>query len=114
MTITSALRKFAELNDGMYPQVKVIYGDVTQAKMLELGGYTGQTRGERARENLFKEMEATIGWGTMNQIMRENATAEYHGLEVGPEDADKVLFRWKKNGATHVIHGDLRTTTLKE
>lgn len=113
-TMTSALKKFAALNGGKYPQVKVIYGDVTQAKMLELGGYEGVIRGERARENQFADiMQSTRGWGAMNQIMRENATAEYHGLEVGPEDADKVLFSWKeKDGATLVIYGDLRTAEL--
>lgn len=115
-TITSALKKFAALNRGKYPQVKVIYGDVTQAKMLELGGYTGVVRGERAKEKLFAEiMESTIGWGAMNQIMREKSSAEYHGLEVDPADANKVLFSWKnKDGATVVIYGDLRTATLKK
>ncbi|MCH9654885.1 MAG: hypothetical protein K0U86_01965 [Planctomycetes bacterium] len=110
-SIISAFKLFAVLNDGKYPQVSMIYGDVTLSTLLELAGYAGRKPGAWMREEKYTKIkESGLGWGTLNQIMRTNAEASYNGLVVGPGDSDKVLFRWKLNdGSYQVIYGDLRT-----
>ena len=50
------------------------------------------------------------GFAWINSILRENADAAYYGKEVGPDDKDKVLLRWKlDDGRYTVIFGDLRS-----
>jgi outer membrane lipoprotein-sorting protein len=109
--IVSALRFFAELNDGRYPEVEVIYGDVTRDTLLELAGFGGKELSEYIREKDYERiLEATGGFGTMNVIQRNNADAEYNGLQVTPSDKDAVLFRWRlDDGTSQIIYGDLHT-----
>ncbi len=113
--IVEALRVFAELNDGMYPQVKVIYGDVTHDKLMQLAGYAGRKPGDWIREENYRRvMDSTRGWALMNEIQRDDADAAYYGLDVTPSDEGKVLFRWKlDDGGYQAIYGDLHTGKVK-
>ncbi|QDV25427.1 hypothetical protein [Aureliella helgolandensis] len=113
--IIQSLRIFAELNDGKYPQVSVVYGDVIQAQLLKLGGYSMPVDREQVRDKEYQEiMESTRGWAIMNGIMRDNAYASYHGFEVTPQDSDQALFQWRlDNGHEQVIYGDLHAETLE-
>ena len=46
-------------------------------------------------------------------LVGENKDPAYYGETVGPEDADKVLLRWKQDdGQYRVIFGDLRAKTI--
>jgi hypothetical protein len=52
---------------------------------------------------------ARFGFAVLNTIQRHNPDAVYYGKVVGPNDKDKVLFRWKRaDGNYQVIFGDLR------
>ena len=115
-SITSAFQLFAEMNKGKYPQVTVIYGDVTRDTLMKLAGYANREPGKWMQEEQYQKIQqSTIGWATINQIMRTDAEASYHGLEVGPTDKDKVLFRFKlADGSYQVIFGDLRTEKVSK
>ena len=58
-------------------------------------------------------LEATRGLGTINVTLRDNPDAAYHGLQVDPEDKNKVLLRWQlEDGRFQVIYGDLRSESV--
>jgi outer membrane lipoprotein-sorting protein len=108
--IRAALKRYAELSQGEYPRVEVVYGDVTRDKMLELAGIKGRPTAEKIRTKEYLDiMNSTRGFATLNGIQRDNADAAYYGLTVGPKDAGKVLVRWRlDDGKYQVMYGDLR------
>ncbi len=108
--IKAAFRYYAELSGGHYPRVKMVYGDVTQAEMRKFAGYEGPVKSEWFPQKAYgKILEVTGGLARINTILRENPDASYHGIEVGPDDANQVLMRWKlPNGNYQVLYGDLR------
>ena len=90
----------------------MVYGDTTLAKLLELGGFANRKPGDSIRtDKLYQRIRATSsGWGRINRILADNPDASYHGKEVGPDDKDRILLRWKlKDGSFQTIYGDLRT-----
>ena len=112
VAIVRSLSLFAELNEGKYPQVKVIYGDVMQRKLMELAGFADLDLDDQiVKSDLFKRiLESTIGWATMTQIMQNNPEAAYNGIDVNVGDKEKVLVRWRlRDGSLQVIYGDLRS-----
>ena len=113
-SIALALKNYSEVGNGKYPQVTMVYGDVTRDKMYEFAGYTGRdTKEFNHEDNYVKILEAGIGFGWMNKIMRENEDARYNGLIVGPTNSDDVLFSWKRDdGRFQVIYGDLKIATV--
>lgn len=112
--ITASLQTFADLSSGKYPQVKVIYGDVTRDAARKLAGFKGAPTPEEMRSKEYgKIMEATRGWARMNEIMATNSNAAYYGLKVAAKDKDRVLFRWKlDSGDYQVIYGDLHSESV--
>lgn len=114
--IADAFKLYAELNDGKYPQVNVIYGDVAIARLRQLSGIKPHNVGDLQKDielkKKYSKIEATIeAWEEVSRIMRENPTAEYNGLTVSSSDRDKVLFKWRRSdGKYQVIHADLRTS----
>jgi len=112
--ITAAFKQYAELSGGHYPRVKMVYGDVTQAEMRKLGGYEGPVQTEWFPQKVYGEILAvTGGLARINTILRENPDASYHGIDVGPSDADKVLMRWKlPDGNYQLLYGDLRSEVV--
>ena len=64
---------------------------------------------------MYKRIQdSAAGWHFINQIRRDNPEASFNGLPVGPEDKNKVLFRWKlEDGSYQSIYGDLRTERTK-
>lgn len=114
--IVAALRTYSELSGGDYPQVAVIYGDVTRDSMFEFAGYNrGDLSDYFLEETYAGIMEAGKGFAIMNEVMRDNADASYHGRTVSPRDSDKVLFRWKlADGRYQVILGDLSVDTVAD
>jgi hypothetical protein len=58
-------------------------------------------------------MQAGLGLGTLNGVLRDNSDAAYHGKTVGPKDDGKILLRWKlDDGRYQAIYGDLRGEIL--
>lgn len=110
--VVNALKLFAEMSGGKYPQVKMIYGDVTRNKMMELAGFTAQEPQEWLRSDRYVEIvQATRGFALMNEIMATDADAVYDGLTVTAVDKDKVLFQWNTDsGSPMKIWGDLRVS----
>lgn len=110
--ITSAFRLYAELFDGKYPQVSEVYAGIAMGTLREKAGFAESGPDDNMLDDpLFKRIhDSAIGWYFMNLIRRDNPEASYHGLEVGPEDKNKVLFRWRlEDGSYQTIYGDLQT-----
>jgi outer membrane lipoprotein-sorting protein len=111
--IADAFKLYAELNDGEYPQVNVIYGDVAIARLRQLSGIkphdVGKLQKDTELKKKYSKIEATIeAWEEVSRIMRENPTAEYYGLTVSTSDGDKVLFKWRRlDGKYQIIHANL-------
>jgi outer membrane lipoprotein-sorting protein len=115
--ITSALRVYAKYNGGNYPQVKMVYGDVTRDQLFKNAGISQRPKSaEEAADPKYVECrDAVWGFSHLNVILRENADAAYYGKTVGPSHKEKVLFRWKaESGKHHVIFGDLRHEMMEK
>jgi outer membrane lipoprotein-sorting protein len=112
--VSDALRFYAELNGGKYPQVKTIYGDVTLAKLRELSGINLSNPAElwqnEAQLRAYHRIEdSAVAWEEITRIMKHDSSAQYHGLTVGPEEKDKILLKWRRTDGQHqLIFGDLR------
>ncbi len=114
--ITAALRTYAEAFDGRYPQVEMIYGDVTSAELAKKLGIPRTGTLEASRHPAFpRYYQARFGLAAMNVIQRENPDCAYFGKTVGPKDAGKVLFYWQLDGESYrVIYGDLKSEAVTE
>ena len=113
--IVNSLRFYSELSKGKYPQVKVIYGDVMHAEMLKLAGKRHEVELDESRDPTVLKINGERGFAIVTGIQRNNPDAAYHGLTVGPKDADKVLLRWKlEDGRYQVIYGDLRSEVVSK
>jgi outer membrane lipoprotein-sorting protein len=112
--IVDALKFYAEVSDGRYPRVKMVYGDVTMHDLEKKIGLEGRPTAEQIKsKNYVRYLRAIQGFGWVNTIQRENADAAYYGKTVGAKDAGAVLLRWKlDDGRCQVIYGDLRAETV--
>jgi hypothetical protein len=107
--IKAALKLYSELSGGSYPRGTMIYGDVTRDEMLGMSGLKGPIQQEWLRDKRYERvLLVTGGLARANSVLRDNSDAAYHGAEVGPRDAEKVLLRWRLDDGTYqVIYGDL-------
>jgi len=112
--ICEAFALYAKLSGGHYPRVRMVYGDVTRDEMRKMAGFKGQPTAEDFRDETFQKIvDATSGLARINVILRNNPDAAYHGIEVGPQEKQKVLLRWRlEDGRYHVIYGDLHDETV--
>jgi outer membrane lipoprotein-sorting protein len=112
--IREALKLYAELSGGHYPKVQKVYGDATRDEMFKMAGINTPPTPEQSKDSRYVEIrKATSGLARINVIQRENENAAFHGIDVGPNDAGKVLFRWKlPDGRYQVIYGDLRSEAV--
>jgi outer membrane lipoprotein-sorting protein len=115
--IVKGLKAYAKYCGGKYPPVKMVYGDVTSARLFKAAGLSSPARGptevESAKEEYHECSGAALGFSWINTIQRHNPDAAYHGKAVGPQDKGKVLFRWRLPGGDYrVIYGDLRAETV--
>lgn len=112
--ITTAMKLYAELSGGHYPKVKVVYGDVTRDEMFRMAGIEIPPKPEQHKDKRYAEiLDATNGLARISVTLRDNPDAEYHGINVGPKDAEEVLLRWKlPDGRYQVIYGDLRSEAV--
>jgi hypothetical protein len=95
---------------GRYPQHTKIYGDVTSIELNRNAGLPDRSPPkDRALDKIYSEcLKASAGFAWINELQRHDAGALYHGKTVGPEDKNKVLFRWTRpDGRFRVIYGDL-------
>jgi outer membrane lipoprotein-sorting protein len=108
--IIVGLKTYAKYCGGRYPQAKMVYGDVTSIELNRTLGLPDRSPPkDRALDKAYSEaMKASLGFGWINTLQREDAGAIYHGKTVGPQDKNKVLFRWTRpDGRFRVLYGDL-------
>jgi len=108
--VIKGLEIYRELSGGRYPGGTMVYGDVTRDEMFKMVGIEGRPTREQIGSQAYANiMQAGLGLGTINRILTDNADAAYHGKIVGPQNADKVLLRWRlDDGRYQIIYGDLR------
>lgn len=69
-------------------------------------------------DEIMREVEGEFGYGSfclswINVIQRDFADGAYNGKTVTPQDASKVLARWRlDDGDYRVIFGDLSSATV--
>src|SRR5262249_16464993 len=115
--VVEGLKTYAKYCGGKYPPVKMVYGDVTSDELFKRAGLTSPRQAATAEETRRDEpaecSRAALGFAFMFEIQLHNPDAAYYGKTVGPDDKDKVLFRWKlEDGSYRVIFGDLRAETV--
>jgi hypothetical protein len=120
--IAQALKLYAELSGGKYPQIdtyqvnaKFDVGAIF-AEMLKMAGFNGPPRPEWSHDKKFQQIqEAKPGFDWIGKILLSN-TAGYRGSKVGPQDKDKPLLWWLYEGPEgyRVFYGDLRNESLTE
>ena len=112
--ISQALRIFAELNGGHYPQRLLDGGGFRE--LLTLMEKVGITKREGGVPTFKIDSEqAAKAVKAMGQLLdvKVGPDVAYYGKTVGPKDKDKVLLRWKlDDGRYQVIFGDLRAETV--
>ncbi|MEM7557842.1 MAG: hypothetical protein AAF394_01840 [Planctomycetota bacterium] len=109
--IAEALRLYAKHSGGIYPPVKIIYGDVISVHMHKKAGLKGPPYSkEIMKSELFQELNgSSLGFAHMTVLMRDSAEAKYFGKTVRPKDKNAVLFQWPRpDGKMQTIYGDLR------
>jgi outer membrane lipoprotein-sorting protein len=114
--IVLGLKTFAKYSGGKYPQAKMMYGDVTSEELNVNAGLPRRGPPQNIGSDVYAEcLKAYAGFGQLNQLQRHDAGAIYHGITVGPQDKNKVLFRWTlPDGRFRVIYGDLRFEDVTE
>lgn len=115
--IVTGLKTYAKYCGGKYPQARMVYGDVTGDELCKAAGVSSfrkpAPKEEIERPEYAECLRAVPGFGWINTIQRHNPDAVWNGKTVGPDDKDKVLFRWKlEDGQYRVIYGDLRAETV--
>jgi outer membrane lipoprotein-sorting protein len=110
--IVAALKLYAALSGGHYPQVATFDADTIHDEMLMLAG----NHDKRLRE--VKKVTTGLEW--IARVARNGVNAGYYGKTVGPTDKEKVLFWWNvadedesiTDQSYRVFYGDLRTEIL--
>jgi hypothetical protein len=114
--IVLGLKTYAKYCGGKYPRARMVYGDVTGEELGKAAGLSSLFKPapeDVGRPEYAECLRAQRGLGWINTIQRHNPDAAYNGKTVGPDDKDKVLFRWKlEDGRYQVIYGDLRAETV--
>jgi hypothetical protein len=113
--LVQALRGYADVA-GHYPKFKILTGDVFHDMAAKAGipEDPAQRTPEQIKSKAYVDLLKSVwGWNIAFDILRDNPDAAYHGRTVGPEDGDKVLFRWLlDDGRYRVLYGDLRFETV--
>jgi hypothetical protein len=114
--IVAALRLFAELAGGHYPQEKKFNPRRLHDGMLRMADFS-LAADPKARDEKRQEIEqAMAGLKWIARILRNRYSSGYRGALVGPTDKDQVLL-WFSDPASNgyrVFYGDLRTKVVNE
>jgi hypothetical protein len=115
------LSTFAKYNNGKYPAVKYVYGDEQGEALRKLMGMSRDAMGWVKPSDTLKWRDpkqgefahGSYGLSWINVIQRDFAEGVYNGKAVTPNDAAKVLVRWKlDDGDYRVIFGDLSSASV--
>jgi outer membrane lipoprotein-sorting protein len=109
--ITEALRLYARLSGGRYPQGSPFVADAVCDEMLKLAGYTRPAQPEWKDDPTFQEIErAKPGLNWLERTLRHRFATGYDGAGVTLNDKDKPLLWWAVDveDSYRVFYGDLR------
>jgi hypothetical protein len=117
--VKDGLSIFAKYNNGRYPAVTYVYGDEQGEALRKLMGMPKDATGWATSEDpsWYKTKEGEFAYGShclswINVIQRDFTDGVYNGKTVTPQDASKVLVRWRlDDGDYRVIFGDLSSAT---
>jgi hypothetical protein len=113
--VINALRLYAELSGGHYPRVTEFHGEEIYAEMLTMAASNATPHSEADGEMLLQQIQqAKVGLDCMTRFLRNKYHTGYYGMEVGPNEKEKVLLWWPVDieDLYRVIYGDLRTELL--
>jgi outer membrane lipoprotein-sorting protein len=113
--ITFALKTYAELCGGHYPQIARSFAEPVRDEMFHAAGfsYPGTLEQRMHDKQYRKVLNASQGFAVFNRVFLYNPDVAYYGKTVGPNDKDKVLLRWKlDDGRYQVLFGDLSGETV--
>jgi hypothetical protein len=109
--ITEALRLYARLSGGRYPQGSPFDADAVYDEMLKLAGFTGPAQPQWNDDRAFHEIQrAMAGLNWMERMLRHRFATGYDGARVTLSDKDKPLL-WMTvdiDDSYRVFYGDLR------
>jgi hypothetical protein len=117
------LSTFAKYNNGRYPAVKYVYGDEQGEALRKLMGMGPKAQGwiRPSKDLKWKDPKdgefayGSYGMSWINSLQRDHPECIYHGKTVTPNDAGKVLLRWKlDDGQYRVIYGDLKFENVSD
>ena len=115
--LIEGLRFWVELSGGKYPRSLAPMSLAQEMGDLQRAGEAGklpQADGGDATQYMAKLQEKMLklqmGAAYFAVLTATGKDPAYYGETVGPQDAGKVLVRWKQdNGSYKVIYGDLRS-----
>ena len=116
--ICEAFQIYADLLDGHYPRIAKIYPDRVCQEIRKRYGFDpfGPKTDEVTRSKEYVLInKASMGFGWLFSHFKSNVDIKYYGRQVGPEDTDKILVRWKLDDERYqVIFGDLRSKIMSK
>ncbi len=115
--IAEALKLYAELSGGHYPQATPFDAVAVREEMLNLAGFTGTPKPAWNQDKKFLQIQqAARGLDWIARILRNRHHASYDGPGVSPRDKGKLLLWWRlwSPARYRVFYGDLRTEILSE
>jgi hypothetical protein len=114
--ITAALRLYSQLSGGHYPRTKAFNAGAIRDEMKKMAGFVPPAKPEWASDKTHREIEqAGVGLDWIARIVRIQYLSGYRGMNVGPQDKDKVLLWWMaSNNRYRAFYGDLRSEILTE
>jgi hypothetical protein len=114
--IVAALRLYANLSGGKYPDLSKFDRDAIRRQMLENAGFTGTPRKEWRDDPKYQQIdEAMPAFQRLANILLAKFHTGYYGDKVSSTDRDKVLFWWPaRPGRGYVVlYGDLHAERVK-
>jgi hypothetical protein len=117
-TAIQGLKLFADMSGGRYPEeldVLALSGKLAELSAKQIvKDANSASRDETMKKLTGKMMPITMAAAFYGTLVQGNKEPAYYGKTVTPQDADKVLLRWKVSDTEYrVIFGNLMAQTLK-
>jgi outer membrane lipoprotein-sorting protein len=112
-SILAALRLYAELSGGKYPELLEFDRDAVRRQMLENAGFTGPQLPDWAEDAKYQQIEAAMpALQRLADVLVAKYHSGYYAEKVGAQDKDNVLVWWPPKRPTKgylAIFGDLHS-----
>jgi hypothetical protein len=108
----AALRDFAEITGGAYPDT-LTWGTAASQALTEFKRNRRSPRDKVRDVNRLMQIRDAVEFVTY--LAEEGSDPVYSGESTNQRDFDKILLRWRlEDGSYRVIYGDLRAETVSE